>query len=250
MRRPSDNRGLAYQRKRQPRARHDGFQRSRPARSRKDPQSFTSRGNAYQANGNLEGALADINEAIRLDPKYAGAFQNRGDLQEAKGDFDAAIADYSEAIRIDPRNPSGYRARGFANFYAAHYGAAITDLARAVADKPADAYPALWLYLARIRAGDQTAAAELAANARQLKPSEWPYAVVELYLGQRTAEATLSAPGKPDERCEAQFYVGAWQLLRADRPAAIESLKTAVSTCPKDFVESTDAQAELKRLAQ
>jgi lipoprotein NlpI len=143
------------------------------------------------------------------------------------------------------------RARGFAHFYAAHYHAAAADLARAVADKPADAYPALWLYLARTRAGEATAAAaELAANARSLKASDWPYAVVELFLGQRTPEATLAAPGKPDERCEAQFYIGEWQLLRADQTAAIESLKTAASTCPKDFVEATDAHAELKRLGQ
>jgi hypothetical protein len=74
--------------------------------------------------------------------------------------------------------------------------------------------------------------------------------VVELFLGQRTAEATLAAPATPDDRCEAQFYIGEWQLLRADRPAAIESLKSAVRTCPKDFVVATDAQAELKRLGQ
>jgi len=71
-----------------------------------------------------------------------------------------------------------------------------------------------------------------------------------LFLGRRTPEATLAAPVKPDDRCEAQFYIGEWQLLRADRPAAVQSLKTAASTCPKDFVEATDAQAELKRLGQ
>src|ERR1700730_18462880 len=201
--------------------------------------------------GDLGGALADLNEAIKLDPRHAGAFQNRGDVQGAKGEFDAAIADYSEAIRIEPRNIGGYRARGFANFYAAHYRAAGADLARAVADKPADAYPVLWLYLARTRAGEETAAAtELAANARTLKASDWPYAVVELFLGQRTPEATLAAPVKPDDRCEAQFYIGEWQLLRADRPAAIDALKSAAHTCPKDFVEATDARAELKRLGQ
>ena len=167
-----------------------------------------------------------------------------------KGDYQAAIADYDESIRIDPKDIDGYRARGFANFYAANYGAAVPDLARAVADKPADAYPALWLFIARTRAGDQTAAAELATNARALKPTDWPYAVVELYLGRRTLEATLAAPTKPDDRCEAQFYVGEWQLLRAERAAAIEALRTAAQTCPKDFVEFADAQAELKRLGQ
>jgi hypothetical protein len=49
---------------------------------------------------------------------------------------------------------------------------------------------------------------------------------------------------------KAQFYIGEWQLLRANRPAAIESLRTSANTCPKDFVEATDAQAELKRLGQ
>ena len=175
--------------------------------------------------------------------------QARG-LHRVLGDFNAAIADYSEAIRINPGNPVGYRARGFANFYAAHYDAAASDLARAVADKPADAYPALWLYIARTRSGDQTAAAELTANAKQLKQTDWPYAVVELFLGQRTPEATLATPGNDNDRCEAQFYIGEWQLLRAEHSAAIESLKNAASTCPKDFVEATDAQAELKRLGQ
>jgi hypothetical protein len=71
-----------------------------------------------------------------------------------------------------------------------------------------------------------------------------------LFLGQRTPEATLATPANDNDRCEAQFYIGEWQLLRAERSAAIESLKTAASTCPKDFVEATDAQAELKRLGQ
>ena len=91
---------------------------------------------------------------------------------------------------------------------------------------------------------------ELAANARSLKASDWPYAVVELYLGQRSPEATLAAPAKADERCEAQFYIGEWDLLRSDRTAAIEALTAAANTGPKDFVEFTDAKAELKRLAQ
>jgi lipoprotein NlpI len=60
----------------------------------------------------------------------------------------------------------------------------------------------------------------------------------------------LAAPAKPDERCEAQFYMGEWNLLQSDRPAAIDALKAAATTCPKNFVEFADAKAELKRLGQ
>jgi lipoprotein NlpI len=198
----------------------------------------------------IAGCTAVAPSIILTPHNRATVFIGRGNAREAKYDFDSAIADYSVAIRLDPNDRNGYRERGLANFYAAHYGAAIADLARALAAKPSDAYPALWLYIARARTGDQSADAKLAADAKKLAQSDWPYAVVELYLGQRTPEATLAAPAKPDDRCEAQFYIGEWQLLHADRPAAIESLRTAASTCPKDFMEFVDAQAELKRLGQ
>jgi hypothetical protein len=64
--------------------------------------------------------------------------------------------------------------------------------------------------------------------------------VFELYLGRRDPAATLAAAQKPEERCEAQFYVGEWQLLQGDR--------AVVGTCPKSFIEYTGAQAELRRL--
>jgi hypothetical protein len=72
-----------------------------------------------------------------------GGFGSRGNALEAKGDFDGAIADCSETIRIDPRRIAGYRSRRLAYFYAADFGTAVSDSARTVEDKPADAYAAL-----------------------------------------------------------------------------------------------------------
>ena len=48
-------------------------------------------------------ALADYNEAVRIDPKSAKAYDYRGIACFAKKDYDMAIADYSEAIRLDPK---------------------------------------------------------------------------------------------------------------------------------------------------
>jgi lipoprotein NlpI len=108
----------------------------------------------------------------------------------------------------------------------------------------------IWLYLAASRSGGKTAKRDLQKGAVRLKPAEWPFPVVELYLGRRTPAAMLAAAQNPSERCEAPFYLGQWQLLRDKRIDSIEALRNAVEACPKDFNEYAKAVAELKRLGQ
>ena len=55
--------------------------------------------------GNRDKAIADLNEAIRLDPKFDRAYCWRGIAYEKNGELDKAIADYTEAIRLDPNIP-------------------------------------------------------------------------------------------------------------------------------------------------
>ena len=76
--------------------------------------AYSSRGLAYDHKGDLDRADPDYNEAIRLDPKYAQAYFNRGNAYYQKGDDDRAIADYSEAIRLDPKYAYAYNNRGTA----------------------------------------------------------------------------------------------------------------------------------------
>jgi tetratricopeptide (TPR) repeat protein len=62
---------------------------------------------AQQRNGDLDGALADINATIRLDPSLPQPLINRAVIWRAKGDLDRAIADTSEAIRLArPKAPA------------------------------------------------------------------------------------------------------------------------------------------------
>ena len=65
-----------------------------------------ARGNAYDDKGDVDRAIVDYNEAIRLSPNYASAYFNRGLALRHKGDLDRAIADYDQAIKLDPRNTS------------------------------------------------------------------------------------------------------------------------------------------------
>jgi lipoprotein NlpI len=76
--------------------------------------AYYNRGNAYQANGDLDRAIVDYNVAIQLDPESAQAYVNRGSAHQANGDLDRAIADYNEAIRLDANSAFAYINRGAA----------------------------------------------------------------------------------------------------------------------------------------
>jgi lipoprotein NlpI len=121
-----------------------------------------------------------------------------------------------------------------------------TDLSRAI-ELTDDIYVMLYRFLARSRAGE-AAETELAANVGRLKTKEWPFAVSELYLGKSSPAATLAAAATPEQKCEAQFYVGQWLVLKGNRADAETALKAAVDTCPKTFVEYRAANVELKRI--
>jgi tetratricopeptide (TPR) repeat protein len=215
-------------------------------------EAFYNRGSAYLAKGVHDRAVADFDRAIALDPTFAAALASRGLAHDAMGDAGRAVADYDAALRLAPGDGPGspllYRLRGYLGFRMANYAAATSDLAHVVRQQPADAYPVLWLYLARARAGDRDATSRMRANARGLKSTDWPFPVTELLVGKRTPQQTLSSAKSPAEQCEAQFYIGEWHLLRRDRAAARRAWETAVDTCPKSLAEYAGAVAELKRL--
>ena len=53
-------------------------------------------------------AIADLDQAIKLDPKLSVAYYARGGAWWRKKVRDKAIADYAEVIRLDPRNSDAY----------------------------------------------------------------------------------------------------------------------------------------------
>jgi hypothetical protein len=83
----------------------------------------------------------------------------------------------------------------------------------------------LFRHLAKARAGE--------ANADRLKTKQWPYAVIELYLGKLSPAATLDAAVQAGGRCEGQCYIGQWHVLKASKAEAEAALKVAVENCPK-----------------
>src|ERR1051326_5051166 len=75
---------------------------------------FCNRGVAKQNKGDFEGALADYNRAIALDPYDPTPYNNRGLIETAKGNLDAAITDFNHAVQIDAKNAETFDNRGIA----------------------------------------------------------------------------------------------------------------------------------------
>jgi tetratricopeptide (TPR) repeat protein len=100
-----------------------------------DPQNanaYNNRGNIKLAKGDLNGAMADYNHAIELNPKYFRAYNNRGLVKFREGDFDAAIREYNRAIELDPNYGLAYRNRGNAKRKKGDFNGAISDYNQAV----------------------------------------------------------------------------------------------------------------------
>ncbi len=77
--------------------------------------ALTDRGEAQVELRNNEHALADFNQAIRIDPANAKAFADRGLVHQFIGGPDhtkRALADWSEALRLEPDNADVLERRG------------------------------------------------------------------------------------------------------------------------------------------
>ena len=103
---------------------------------------FNNRGVAYEDKGDYDRAIADYDQAIRLEPDYASAFNNRGVAYRLKSDYDRAIRDYDQAIRLKPDYALAFNNRGYAYRQKGEYDHAIRDYDQAIRLKPdyVDAY--------------------------------------------------------------------------------------------------------------
>ena len=76
---------------------------TRPSAStRKTPWLTRTRGEAYCNKGEFDRAIADYDEAVRLDPTLAFAYSTRGEAYRMKGDYERAVSNLTESLRLRP----------------------------------------------------------------------------------------------------------------------------------------------------
>jgi tetratricopeptide (TPR) repeat protein len=59
--------------------------------------AHNNRGNAHTARGDLDRAIADFDQSIKLDPTFAKPFNNRGAAYLRKGEYDLALKALDQA---------------------------------------------------------------------------------------------------------------------------------------------------------
>jgi tetratricopeptide (TPR) repeat protein len=90
--------------------------------------------------GDFEGAIADLDKAIAINPELAEAYNNRGLTYKALKEYPKAIADYDKAIEISPKLALAYTNRGIIYHALKDHTKAIADFDRAIAINSAHTY--------------------------------------------------------------------------------------------------------------
>ena len=79
-------------------------------------------------------AIADFDEAIRLDPRAFASFDKRAALRFTLGDYRGAVNDYTEVLALIPRDQAApaYNGRGAARHILGDYDGALADYNQAI----------------------------------------------------------------------------------------------------------------------
>lgn len=89
---------------------------------------YYKRGISRYKLGDLKGAILDYNQAISLNPNYAGVYNHRGFTRHDLGDFPGAIRDFNQALKLNPNFPEAYQNRGITRNALGDKQGAIRDL--------------------------------------------------------------------------------------------------------------------------
>lgn len=223
-----------------------------------DPKSassaYNNRGSARSDKGDVDGALSDFNAAIKLSARYASAYFNRANIYAAQGDA-RALKDYDAAVKFNRRNVNAYIARGALLLASGASAKARADMRHALALERKNAYAVLWVDIAERRARQKGVLAG-GKGLRDIEMKGWPAPVLLMFVGELKADGVLEAADDPNatvkqaHTCEANFYGGQYALIGGNREEALKLFRTAAKDCPRGFLEGIAAGAELKAMGE
>ena len=101
--------------------------------------SLLKRGDAFTKRRDFNAAIADYDEAIKLNLKTGVAHNQRGIALRVKGDYDAAIESYNISIKMQPQYSVRYMNRAIAYRWKREFDRALADLDTAIKISPENA---------------------------------------------------------------------------------------------------------------
>jgi tetratricopeptide (TPR) repeat protein len=100
------------------------------------PLALTERASIYYTNGDFDRAIADYTSALRLNKNLMAAYSGRARAYRDKGDIDKALADFNEALRLDPSSASSHLDRGTIYEAKGDLDRAIAEYSQAIEQDP------------------------------------------------------------------------------------------------------------------
>ncbi|MFN6519020.1 MAG: tetratricopeptide repeat protein [Nostoc sp. CreGUA01] len=79
-----------------------------------------------------QGALADVNQAIQLQPENAGNYRIRSTIRLLSNDVEGALADANQAIKLQPDDAQNYTTRSSVRMESQDYQGALADANQAI----------------------------------------------------------------------------------------------------------------------
>ncbi len=192
---------------------------------------------------------------------------NRAFLKRAKGNLDGALADYDKAIELNPKDMNVYYDRGVACYDKRDWSDALSDFYKAIPEKSEVAklatvqdYSRIRIWLVRAKLGERDeATAELSEYFRNRttgKPGDWALRIARFLTGDLSESDFWKAADTGDEKqvryqkCEACFYAGTLKLIDGDKSAAANYFTKCLETRSNHLYEYQSAAAELESLKQ
>jgi tetratricopeptide (TPR) repeat protein len=171
----------------------------------RDAFAFLMRGMVRFENDDIEHACADVDQALRLDPKYVPALVERAYLWQCRSRLDLALADVNQAIQLDSQNSYAYVERGVFHFEMKDHSKALRDFEHA------------------IRLGSRASVVHLCKGMIHLERGEGEPAIAEFNVAIRT----------DPKRLDAYIGLATVYLLKSDHNKALDVFNHAVEVDPR-----------------
>ena len=201
-------------------------------------QAHQARGAELSLAGDVEGAIAEYREALRIDPDFYQAHQSLGHALRSKGQLEEAIVHYRAALNIEQGYVPAHYALGLALVQKGDLDEAIAHLHIARQLAPTDVAVRIALSQAMLKWGDSSGAIAQAREALNLSSENYEAhlalgrALVEKgMLAEAVAEFEAAAKSN-DKSVPVQLCLGNARAGKGDWAGAADAFKKATELNP------------------